>query len=108
MEQAKRNAITELRSAVRSPADIAKVLKYPRTTVYDVCKKYNRSGDVLRAPHKPRRDRKLISRFINGLKRSVKANPTTLMTILAKKRGVSRKSIGRGLAKLKLISYIQG
>ena len=38
MEQAKRNAIAELRSAGLSLADIAKVLKYPRTTVYDVCK----------------------------------------------------------------------
>ena len=85
MEQAKRNAITELRSAVRSPADLAKVLKYPRMTVYDVCKNYNRSGDVSRVLHKPRRDRKLTSRFINGLKRSVNANPTTPMTILARR-----------------------
>ena len=38
MEQAKRNAIAELCRADCSPADIAKVLKYPRTTVYDVCK----------------------------------------------------------------------
>ena len=94
MEQAKRNAIAELRRAGRSPADIAKVLKYPRTTVYDVCKRYDRSGDVSSAPHKPRRDRKLTLRFLNGLKMSVKANPTTSMTILAKKRGVSRISIG--------------
>ena len=108
MEHAKRNAFTELRHAGRIPTDLAKVLKYPWTTVYDVCKRYDKSRDFPRATNKPRRDRKLISRFINGLKRSVKANPTTLMTILAKKRGVSRKSIGRGLAKLKLISYIQG
>ena len=86
MEQARRNAIAELRGAGRSPADIAKVMKYPRTTVYDVCKKYDKSGDVSRANHKLRRERKLISRFLNGLKRSVKANPTTPMTILAKKR----------------------
>ena len=108
MEQAKRNAIAELRLAGRSHADITKVTKYPRTTVLDVCKKYDRSGDVSRAPDKPRRDRKLISRFLNGLKRSVKANPTTPMTILAKKTGVSRRSIGRGLAKWKLTSYVQG
>ena len=108
MEQAKRNAIAELRSAGLSLADIAKVLKYPRTTVYDVCRKCERFGDVSRAPNKPRRDRKLTSRFFNGLKRSVKTNPTTPVTILAKKRGVSRRSIGRGLAKLKLTSYVQG
>ena len=51
MEQAKRNAIAELRPAGRCPADKAKLLKYPRMTVYDVCKKYDRSGDVSRAPH---------------------------------------------------------
>ena len=76
--------------------------------MYDVCKKYDRSGDVSRAPHKPRRDRKLISRFLNGMKRSVKTDPTTPMRILAKKRGVSRRNIGRDLAKLKLTSYVQG
>ena len=108
MEQAKRNAIVELRRAGRSPADIAKILKYPRRTVYEVCKRYDRSGDVSRAPHKPRRDRKLTPRFLNGLKRSVKASPTTPMTILAKKKGVSRRTIGRGLTKLKLTSYVQG
>ena len=108
MEQAKRNALAELRRAGRSPADIAKVLKYPRTTVYNACKKYERFGDVSRAPNKPRRDRKLTSRFFNGLKRSVKVIPTMSMTILAKKKGVSRTSIGRALAKLKLTSYVQG
>ena len=46
--------------------------------------------------------------FLNGLKRSVKTNPTTPVTILAKKKGVSRTSIGRALAKLKLTSYVQG
>ena len=56
MEQAKRNAIVELRRAGGCPADIAKVLKYPRTTVYDVGKKYERFGDISRAPNKPRRD----------------------------------------------------
>ena len=76
--------------------------------MYDVCKKYDRSGDVSRAPHKPRRDRKLTSRFLNGMKRSVKTDPTTPMRILAKKRGVSRRNIGRDLAKLKLTSYVQG
>ena len=76
--------------------------------MYDVCKKNDRSGDVSRAPHKPRRDRKLASRFLNDMKRSVKTDPTTPMRILAKKRGVSRRNIGRDLAKLKLTSYVQG
>ena len=105
MEQAKRNAITELLRAARSSADVAKVLEYPRTTVYDICKKYDRSGDVSRAAQKPKRDRRLTSRFFNGLKRSVKANPATPITILA---SVNSRSIGRGLAKLKLTSYVHG
>ena len=69
-------------------------------------KRYDKSRDFSRATNKTRRDRKLISRISNGLKRSVKANPMTPMTILANKRGVSRKTIGRGLAKLKLTSYV--
>ena len=108
MEQAKRNAIAELQRAGHTPAYIAKVLKYPRMTVYDVCNKYDRSCDVSRAPHKPRRDRKLTPRFLNGLKRSIKANPTIPMTILAQKRGFNRRTIERGLVKLKLTSYVQG
>ena len=76
MEQVKRNAIAGIRRAGLTPIYIGNVLKYPRTTVYDVCKNYDRSGDVFRPLHKPRRDRKLTSRFPNGLKRSVKANPT--------------------------------
>ena len=75
MEHAKRNAFTELCHAGRIPADLAKVLKYPWTTVYDVCKRYDRSRDFSRATNKPRRDRKLISSLFNGLKRSVNANP---------------------------------
>ena len=87
MEQVKRNAIAGIRRAGLTPIYIGNVLKYPRTTVYDVCKNYDRSGDVSRPPHKPRRDRKLTSGFPNGLKRSVKANPTIPKTILAKERG---------------------
>lgn len=64
MDQAKRNAIAELRRAGRSTADTAKVLKYPRTTVYYVCKKYEKFGDVSRAPNNPRREKKLTSRFL--------------------------------------------
>ena len=54
--------------------------------MYDVWKKFDKSGYVSRANHKLRRERKLISRFLNGLKWSVNANPMTPMTILAKKR----------------------
>ena len=107
MEHAKRNAFTELCRAGRITADLAKVLKYPWTTVYDVCKRYDRSRDFSRATNKPRRDRKLVSSPFNGLKRSVKVNPTTRMTILAKKRGVNR-TIEKGLVKLKLTSFVQG
>ena len=76
--------------------------------MYDVCKIYDGSGNVSRAPHKPMTDRKLTPRFLNGLKRSIKANPTIPMTILAQKRGFNRRTIERGLVKLKLTSYIQG
>ena len=103
MEQAKRNAIAELRHAGHTPAYVAKVLKYTRTTVYDVCKIYDGSGNVSRAPHKPMTGRKLTPRFLKGLKRSVKANPTTKMTTLAKKRGVNRRTIERRQIEVDII-----
>ena len=81
MEQEKRNAIAGIRRAGLTPIYIGNVLKYPRTTVYEVCKNYDRSSDVSLAPYKSKRDRKLTSRFPNGLKRSVKANPTIPETV---------------------------
>jgi hypothetical protein len=108
MEQVKRSAICELRRAGHSPAFIAKSLQYPRQTVYDVCKRFDESGQDQRAAHKPRSDKIRKPRFLAGLKRSVKANPTVSFSTLAKKRAVSITTIHRGIKELGLTSYAQG
>ena len=97
MEQSKRSAISELRRASHSPAHIAKSLHYPRQTVYDVCKRFDSSGHNQRSPHKPRSDKILTSRFLAGLKRSIKANPITSFSTLAKKRAVSETIIQKSI-----------
>ncbi|QQP57147.1 Transposable element tcb1 transposase [Caligus rogercresseyi] len=45
-----------------------------------------------RKKHKPRSDRICTPTFVAGLKRSIKANPGTPMSILARKRGVHLSS----------------
>ena len=82
MEHCKRSAICELRRAGHIPDYIARSLQYPRHTVYDVCKHFDSSGHDQRLPQKPRNDKILTSRFLAGLKRSIKANPTTSFSTL--------------------------
>ena len=86
MEQTKRSAICELRRAGHSPAYICKSLKYPRQTVYDVCRRFDETGQDQKAAHKARSDNILKPCFLAGLKRSVKKNPTVVLSTLAKKR----------------------
>ena len=90
------------------PANISKLLKYPRQTVYDGCRRVDESGQDQRATHKARSDRILKPRFLAGLKRSVKANPAVPFSTLARKRAVSVMTIQRGMKKLGLTSYAQG
>ncbi|QQP49525.1 Transposable element tcb1 transposase, partial [Caligus rogercresseyi] len=56
-------------------------------TVYDITKKWEESGISKRKEHKPRSDRICTPTFVAVLKRSIKVNPGTPMSILAKKRG---------------------
>ncbi|QQP55037.1 Transposable element tcb2 transposase [Caligus rogercresseyi] len=87
MEQTQRDTVIELLCGGHRPAAIIKLLKYPRRTVYDITKKWEESGMSKRKEHKPRSDRICTSSFVAGLKKSIKANPGTPMSILAKKRG---------------------
>lgn len=89
MEQQRRSAIIELRRAGHTAAAITKLLKYPRSTVYDVVKAFDNEGKTHRAEHKPRSDKVRTPRFVAGLKRSIDANPTTPISKLAKDRNVS-------------------
>ncbi|QQP55474.1 Transposable element tcb1 transposase, partial [Caligus rogercresseyi] len=76
MEQTRRNTVIELVCAGYRPAAIIKLLKYPWRTFYDITKKWEESGI----------DRICTPTFVAGLKRSIKANPRTPMSILARKR----------------------
>ena len=95
-----------------SPAYICKSLKYPRQTVYDVCRRFDETGQDQKAAHKARSDNILKPRFLAGVKKSVKANPTVALSTLAKKRAVSVMTIHRGVKQLGLTScfpsYAQG
>ena len=108
MEQTRRSAICELRRAGHTPLKIIKLLKYPRQTVYDVCKRLDEMGKEQRSAHNSRRDRILKPTFLAGLKRSIKANPAVPMTELEKKRSVSVMTIKRGINKLGFNSYARG
>ena len=105
MEQTRISAICELRRAGHTPLKIIKLLKYPRQTVYDVCKRFDEMGKEQRSAHNSRRDRILKPTFLAGLKRSIKANPAVPMAELAKKRSVSVMTIKRGINKLDFNSY---
>ncbi|QQP55079.1 Transposable element tcb1 transposase, partial [Caligus rogercresseyi] len=92
MEKTWRDTVIELLCAGHRPAAIIKLLKYPRRTVYDITKKLEESGMSKRKEHKPRIDWICTLTFVAGLKRSIKANPGTPMSILARKRGVHLSS----------------
>ena len=85
-----------------------KLLKYPRQTVYDVCKRFDEMGKEQRSAHNSRRDRILKPTFLAGFKRSINANPAVPMIELAKKRSVSVMTIKRGINKLGFNSYARG
>ncbi|QQP39707.1 Transposable element tcb1 transposase, partial [Caligus rogercresseyi] len=73
MEQTQRDTVIELLCAGHRPAAITKLLKYPKRTVYDISKKWEESGMS---------DRICTPTFVAGLKRSIRANPGTPMSIL--------------------------
>ena len=100
MDQTKLSSIRELRRAGHSPAYICRSLKYPRKTVYDVCRRFDEVGQAQRAAHKARSEKILKPRSLAGLKRSVKATPTVALSTLAKKRDVCAMTIHRGVKQL--------
>ena len=109
MEQRKRAANCEFRRAGHNAAFIAKALKYPRQTVYDVCERFDESGQDQRAVHKRRSDRIRTPRFLAGLKRSIDANPNTPFSTFAKKGTlISTTTIHRSVQDLNLTTYAQG
>ena len=82
------------------------MLGYPKSTVYDVYKRWNEDNVDVRKAHESRADKKRTPRFLAGLSRSIDTSPGTPMSVLAKKRDVSRRTIGRAVKDdLELKSY---
>lgn len=108
MESENRSAIAVLARAGHQARDIVKLTNLPRATVYRVYNTFMKSGDVSRKKHAPRSDKKRTPRFLAGLKRSIKANPGTPMTTLAKNRNVSTKTVHKAVHEdLGMSSYVR-
>jgi len=97
MEPDKRSAVIELYRAGRPAHEIYKLLKYPKSTVYDIIKRYKDRGESTRKEHTPRSDKIRTPRFLAGLKRSIKANPDSSINKLATDRNVSSMTISRAI-----------
>ncbi len=97
MEQERRSVIVEIYGVGHDPAAIYKLLNYPRLTVYDDCKKFDKRGTSQRKEHEPRSDKIRTPRFVAGLKRSLEVNPGTPMSKLAKNHGVHRTTICKAI-----------
>ena len=109
MEQRKRSAIIILARAGHSPSEIVKLTKLLKATVYRVYKYFKEEGKVDRKAHKLRSDSKRSPRFLAGLRRSIKANPSVSMTTHAKKGNVSLSTVSRAVNKnLGMTSYTRG
>ncbi len=99
MEQARRSAIVELHCTGHSPATIVSLLKYPKSTVYDVIKRFKECGDTKRKEHDPQSDKIRSPQFLVGLKRSVDAHPERSISWLARDRNMSRHVISVAINK---------
>ncbi len=97
MEQIRRDAILELYRAGKGAKVISNLLKYPKTTVYDIIKRFRDKGETKRKAHKQRSDSKRTPKFLDNLKRSVKSNPSTSMAELARRRNISTSTISRAI-----------
>ncbi len=97
MEQEKRSAVIELFCTGHQSKDIAKLLNYHPKTVYRIIQRYKDMGTSQRKDHIPRGDKKRSLRFVAGLKKSIKANPSTPMSVLTKNCNVSVSTISRAV-----------
>ncbi len=79
------------------------LLKYPKSTVHDVIKRFKECGDTKRKEHDPQNGKIHTPQFLVGLKRSVDAHPEKSISRLARDRNVSRHVIS--VAKNKDLGY---
>lgn len=102
-EQAKRHTIIEMHRAGHSPPVIHKIMKYPKSTILSVIKRYKNNGQTTRKRGKDRKTRKdniLTPKFLAKLKRSIDSDPSVNQSVHAKKMKVCEKSITNAVRKL--------
>ncbi len=97
MEQDRRTTVLELFRVGNTARDIITLTKYPASTVYRTIQRFKKEGTTHRSKHRPRSDRKRFPRFVAGLNKSIRANPGTPMTVLAKNRDVHVSTISRAI-----------
>ena len=81
----RRNVIAKLYRAGNCETEIIKATGYAKSTVYRIFSCLKAGKGVERKPHDSKSDIKRTPRFLAGLKRSIKANPSKSMPSLAKK-----------------------
>ncbi|QQP52218.1 Transposable element tcb1 transposase, partial [Caligus rogercresseyi] len=86
MEQTRKDTVIECcaQDTVLQPSTVTQV---PQEDGLRHHQKWEESGMSKRKEHKPKSGRICTPTFVSGLKRSIKANPGTPMSILARKRG---------------------
>ena len=107
-EQERRTTICVLADAGNTPADIVKLTRFPKATVYRVIRTSEERGHCVRDDHAPRSDKVWKTRFLAGLRRSAEAHPTTSMATFAAARGVHKSTISRAVKDLGMTSYASG
>ncbi len=101
--------IAELHSAGHDVKAIIKATKYPKLTVYDIVKWLKGGKGIGHSCCSPHKAKKRTPRFIAGLNKSIKANPSLSMAVLASRRLGSRRMVSRAIKEdLGLKSFVRG
>ena len=102
MEQQRRNTILELHRAGHKPGEIYKLFQnakgYTRMTIYRVIKRYEKHGLTTRRRGNDKKEyinRIRTKRWLAGLKRSIKSDPSVNQSLHAKKRCVTEMTVSR-------------
>ena len=108
-QEQKRKVIEELYSAGNRAAEILRVTKYAKATVYRVVKQIKAGLGISHSPPGPPKTKKRTPTFLYGLRRSVEANPAVSINALAAQRGIARSTVQIAVKHdLGLRSFIKG
>ena len=107
MAELVRRTICEMRRARNFVSDIIKSTDYAKSIVYSVVASLDSDIKVEGSWQSPRSDRNRTKRFLAGLKRTLKSDPSQSMSKLAQKRSVSRNTISKAVKEyLGMKSYV--